>query len=167
MRTPVRLTAAALALGLALAAPPQEAAAQSDLHGGWIVTSWTQADGTEGAVHRGLFLFTASGQYSMQYIIGAEREALTADPSESAITAAYNPFVSNAGRYTIEGDVITYEAYVSKDPAYMMGFAPTGGDGNEQTITYSMDGSTLTFTFGEGGPMGGSTMTLVRPGGGE
>ncbi len=43
----------------------------------------------------------------------------------------------------------------------------TGGEGNAQTITFSIDDGTLTLSFGEGGPMQGATATLRRPGTGE
>ena len=49
----------------------------------------------------------------------------------------------------------------------MAGFAPTGGEGNEQTISYEISDGALMVTFGDGGPMGGATATLRRPGGGD
>ena len=92
-------------------------------------------------------------------------DPLGADPSNGAIAAAYGPFVANSGRYSVSGDEITYEAFVAKDPAYMAGFEPTGGEGNAQTMRFSIDGGALTLRFGEGGPMQGATATLRRPGG--
>ncbi len=164
-----RLIPAAL-LGCALLGSWTAAEAQTnpDLHGGWVISGWEAAPGQTGPTPQsGLFLFTASGHYSMMFVIGDAREALAENPSDADIAAAYNPFVANSGRYSVSGDVITYEAYMAKDPAYMSRFAPTGGEGNAQTITFSVDDGTLTFRFGAGGPMEGATATLRRPGSGE
>lgn len=104
---------------------------------------------------------------SCMYIIGEDRDPLGADASESDMVAAYRPLVANSGRYAIAGNEITYEAYVAKDPAYMAEFAPTGGAGNAQTMTFQIVDGQLTLRFGEGGPMQGATATLRRPGTGE
>ena len=166
MKTPTRILAPALALAFALAIPAA-AAAQDELHGGWVVSGWTAPDGSEAPVQRGLFLFTASGHYSIMFVRGEGREALAQGATDADVAAAYSPFVANSGRYMVDGNTITYEAYVSKDPAYMMGFAPTGGEGNAQTMTYSIADGVLTLEVGNGGPTGSSKMTLRRPGGGD
>ena len=49
----------------------------------------------------------------------------------------------------------------------MARFAPTGGEGNAQTIMFDIADGVLTLSFGEGGPVQGSTAMLRRPGGGE
>ena len=49
----------------------------------------------------------------------------------------------------------------------MSRFSPAGGEGNAQTMMFSIDDGTLMLTFGEGGPMQGATATLRRPGAGE
>lgn len=167
MKTNARLLGPTLLLSAVLGAwTPLQAQTNSELHGGWIIADWEAADGQTGPTpQRGLFVFSASGHYSMMYIIGEDREPLEADPSDADIAAAYGPLVANSGRYTVAGNQITYEAYVAKDPAYMSGFAPTGGAGNAQTITFSVDNGLLTLSFGEGGPMQqGATATLRRPG---
>ena len=173
MKISSRLISSPLLLGIAISGPwaTAEAQANSDLHGGWSINSWEAADGRTGPTpQRGLFLFTESGHYSIMFVIGEAREAIRANPSDGDIASAYNPFVANAGRYTVSGNQITYEAAVAKDPAYMSRFAgdpETGGEGNAQTITFSIDDGTLTLSFGEGGPMQGATATLRRPGTGE
>jgi hypothetical protein len=170
MRTSLRFIAATFALALGLAALPSATAAQSasDIHGGWIIAEWEAPAGQEGPVpQRGLFIFSESGHYSIMFVIGEGREAVPDSPTDADIAAAYGPFVANSGRYSVEGNTITYEAFVAKDPAYMSRFAPTGGEGNEQTITFERDGDALIFSFGDGGPMGGSKATLRRPGGGD
>lgn len=167
MRTRARLVPGAIIAGALLGLAPHGADAQ-ELNGGWIIADWEWAEGADRpAPSRGIFLFTESGHYSIQFVIGEPREALGPEASDADIAAAYGPFVSNAGRYTVSGNTITYEAYVAKDPAYMSSFAPTGGEGNEQTIEFSFSGDSLMLTFGEGGPMGGATATLMRPGGGD
>lgn len=164
-----RLIGRTLALGLAFAVLPAAVAAQSasDIHGGWVIAEWQGPEGQEGPVPgRGLFLFTETGHYSIMFVIGEGREAVPADPSDADLAAAYGPFVANSGRYTVEGNTVTYEAFVAKDPAYMSRFAPTGGEGNEQSFTYRMEDGALILTFGDGGPMNQSVATLRRPGGG-
>ncbi len=166
MKISPRLISSTLLLGIAISGPwaTAEAQANSELHGGWLITGWAAAEGQTGPTpERGLFLFTESGHYSIMFVIGEARETLGANPSDGNIAAAYNPFVANAGRYTVSENQITYEAAVAKDPGYMSRFSPTGGEGNAQTITFSIDDGTLTLSFGEGGPMQGATATLRRP----
>ena len=166
MRIVERLTAPIVLLALALLMPvAAQGQSASELHGGWTIRDWQAPEGQTGAVpQRGLFVFTESGHYSIMYVIGEPREALGEDPSDAAIAAAYGPFIANSGRYSVSGDEITYEAFVAKDPAYMSRFEPTGGEGNAQTIRFSIEDGTLTLSFGEGGPMGGAQATLRRPG---
>jgi len=165
MNVSARLAALTLLFGLLTVIPTEARAQASDLQGGWIVTGWDAPSGV--STQRGLFVFSESGHYSMMFVLGAARPALPANPSDAQVAAAANPFVANSGRYTVEGNVITYEAFVAKDPAYMAGFAPTGGEGNAQTMTYRIDDGILTLQFGEGGPMAGATATLRRPGSGQ
>ena len=169
MTTSARLLGPTLVLGAMLGVwSPLQAQANPALHGGWIITDWDAPANQMGPTpQRGLFVFSASGHYSIMYVIGDDRAPLEADPSDADIAAAYGPFVANSGRYVVSGSEITYEAYVAKDPAYMAGFAPTGGAGNAQTMTYSIDDGLLTLRFGEGGPMAGATATLRRPGTGQ
>lgn len=65
----------------------------------------------------GLFLFTATGQYNITYVQGTEpRPNLPEEPTDPQFGVAYVPFTSNAGRYRIDGDQLTYEACVAKHP---------------------------------------------------
>jgi hypothetical protein len=170
MNKTVKLLALAFLVCLTGTSPWSHLAAQSasDLHGGWVIADWESPDGQTGPTpQRGLFVFTESGHYSIMYVIGGAREALGADPSDADIAGAYNPFVANSGRYAVSGNVITYEAFVAKDPAYMSRFGPTGGEGNAQSMEFDISNGVLTLRFGEGGPMNGATATLRRPGTGE
>lgn len=137
----------------------------SDLAGGWIVTSWTDADGT---VHDqpqpGLFLFTATGQYSMMYVPGDEpRPRYEGESQTDAETLeAYRSFVANSGRYSVEGNTITYEAYVAKDPNYMADWNLAEA-GNAVTMTFSFADGRLTLEWTSGRSQG-TKATLRRPG---
>lgn len=147
---------------------PAAAQMNSELLGGWVIADWNAPEGQAGPVpQRGLFMFTESGHYSMMFVIGDARAALPQDPSDAEFAAAYQPFVANSGRYSVSGDVITYEAFVAKDPAYMSRFASAGGEGNAQTMTFSVDEGRLTLRFGDGGPMQQATAILRRPGTGS
>ena len=58
---------------------------------------------------------------------------------------AYDEFTANAGRYTIEGNTLTTQAYMAKNPGYMAGWPD-----NQQELTVRRNGDTLTLTFGNG-----------------
>lgn len=158
-----------LALLLALSGSWQTTQAQgsSELAGGWIVTSWTAADGTVNSEpQRSLFLFTETGQYSMMYVLGNEpRKTYEGESQTDAETlVSYGSFVANSGRYTVEGNTIMYEAYMAKDPNYMADWNASD-PGNPIHMTYSVDSEgTLTLTWVDGRTPG-QTATLRRPGG--
>lgn len=167
MKLNLRILSSLLLLTLAAAVPWTTAEAQppAELLGGWVIESWEAPAGQTGPnPQRGLFVFTASGHYSIMFVVGDAREPVGPDPSDANLAAAYGPFVANSGRYSVAGNQITYEAFVAKDPAYMSRFAPTGGEGNAQTIDFSFDSDRLVLRFGEGGPMNQATATLRRPG---
>ena len=175
MKLRAHLAVSILVLGLALSGPwvTAEAQSNSDLAGAWLVTGWESADGeVNSSPQRGLFVFTASGHYSIMYVPGSEPRAEYAGETqtEAEILAAYGSFIANSGRYSIEGDQITYEASMAKDPNYMAGFAPTGGDGNAQVMNFSLENGVLTLTWPVGGGAfsnQGQKATLSRPGGAE
>ena len=69
MRRIAAFTAALALLGI-LASAGSIAAQESPIVGGWILTSWETADGeVNSEPQRGLFMFTASGQYSITYVL--------------------------------------------------------------------------------------------------
>lgn len=118
------LTAAALSLLVALPTLPDDAAAQvpADLAGGWLVSSWAAPDGTTNDTpQRGLFIFASTGQYSIMWVQGTEPRARYEGESmtDAETLAAYRSIVANSGRFTVDGDIITYDAYIAKDPNYM------------------------------------------------
>jgi hypothetical protein len=157
MRRSIALHAALAAL--ALVALPLQAQSYEDLAGGWVVRSWTLPDGTANdSPQPGLILFTATGQYSITYVQGTEPRAnLPEEPTDAQFGVAYQPFVSNAGRYRLDGDQLTYEAFVAKHPNYMAEWDPDTG-GNAQTVTMSLNDGTLTLVWESG-----LQATLSRP----
>ncbi len=146
-----------------LIAIPVSAQENSELPGGWIVTSWA---GPGGEVisdpQPGLFVFTASGVYSIMYVNSDESRAVQAGETETDAEKleAYDSFTANSGRYTVEGDQITYEAYMAKNPSYMSRFGPEGE--NASTMRFAIDNDILTLHFLTGNGQGGSG-TFRRP----
>lgn len=151
---------------MAIAWAPAAAQDATDLTGAWIVSSWTSADGeVEDDPERGLFVFGAreadGGTYSMMYVVGGgpraqyEGEGLT----DAEKLVAYDSFVANSGRFSIEGDQLIYEAYMAKDPNYQASW-----EENAVTTTWALDGDNLTLTWVDGFTPGAS-VTLRRPSG--
>lgn len=143
-----------------------EAQAPADLTGGWIVTSWTAPDGTVNSTpQRGLFNFTQSGTYSVMYVPGTEARPRYdgENPTDAETLAAYGSFVANSGRYTVEGDTITYDAYVAKDPNYMADW-DVETRANATRVTFSIKDEILTLKWLEGSRSAGQMATLRRPG---
>jgi hypothetical protein len=159
------LITSTLALCVALGAAPDTAQAQGspELAGGWIVTSWTSPDGeVNSEPQRGLFVFTESGHYSIMHVNSSEpRAPFTESSTDADRLAAYDPFTANSGRYRVAGNVITYEAYVAKNPGYMARFSSDGG--NAVSMTYAIEDGILTLEW-TGGNSAGRKATLRRPG---
>jgi hypothetical protein len=138
-----RITAVLPFLGLAavlILPPPAAAQSYADLDGGWLVSSWTSPDGeTNDEPERGLYLFTATGQYAIMFVNTDEpRPDLPEEPTDAQMMDAWRSFTANAGRYRIQGDQLTYEAWVAKWPNYMNAWDTETG-GNAIAVTMSMD----------------------------
>jgi hypothetical protein len=129
-----------------------------DLAGGWVVSSWTSAEGEmDDTPARGVFLFTAQGQYSMMYVnIDEVRPDLAEEPSDADVMEAYSTFTANTGRYRINEGELAIEAYVAKSPNYMGDWDPEAG-GNLVTLQMSMADGILTLEWANG-----RTATLRR-----
>jgi hypothetical protein len=166
MRRIAAFTAVLALLGI-LASAGSIAAQESSIVGGWFLTSWENADGqVTSEPQRGLFMFTASGQYSIMYVIPIDqpRAEWSGDTQTDAEKVeAHDSFIANSGRYLVDGNEITYEAFMAKNPNYMATFEPTGGSGNAATIAFSVEGEVLTLRFTSGNAEG-STATFRRPG---
>lgn len=146
-----------------------EAQGSSELAGAWIVTSRTSADGeANSSPQRGLYMFTESGHYSIMYVLGDEpRDEFSGDgpfgaPTDAEKLVAFDNFVANSGRYSVDGNEISYEAYMAKNPNYMAAFSVQERT-NAQTMTFSIEDGILTLRPTSGNGVGGST-TLRRPG---
>ena len=149
-------SAALLVASVALAAgAPVDSAAQVSVEGAWTVSEWT-IDGETSPAQRGIFIFTST-HYSFFFVSQGEARATPAQPGPGGMTdaekvVAYDEFTANAGRYTIEGNTLTTQAYMAKNPGYMAGWPD-----NEQQFTVERDGDTLSLTFGNG-----NKATLIR-----
>lgn len=160
MRSALTATSfAALFAVFAIGWTPTAAQDHSDLLGRWIVVSWTNPEGeVDSDPGRGLFIFTETN-YSMLYVTGGEPRAQWSDePTDAELLAALGSMVGNSGRYSVDGDQLTYEAYVALNPNYMAGFPD-----NDVTVTYKLEGETLSLTW-TSGFRSGWTVTLGRPG---
>ena len=147
-----------------LIAVPVSAQGNSELAGGWILTSWELADGqVVSEPQRGLFMFTASGQYSIMYVLGDQPRAEWSGEAQTDAekVEAYDSFVANSGRYSVEGDRITYEAAMAKNPNYMANFGPDGE--NASTMNFTIENNVLTLRFMSGNAEG-ATATFRRAG---
>jgi hypothetical protein len=140
------------------------------IYGGWVVSEWIMPENeVMTPAEHGLFLFTESGHYSMMWVPSADRPILptpSEEASDAQLAEAYMGFVANSGRYTATPDVITYEAYIARDPAYMSRFEPMGGEGNARSFNYILnEDGTLTLEFVAEDEYGaGVVATLRRPG---
>lgn len=161
LTTPLTLV---LMAAFAVTANPAKAQNASDLNGTWILTGWTSPEGTANEnSQRGLFLFTIEhdegGSYSMMYVPGEQPRAQYSGESitDADKLKAYDSFIANSGRLTVEGNELTYEAYMAKDPNYMASFEENGA-----TATWEVNDSILTLKF-TSGFMEGATATFRRP----
>ncbi len=162
---------AILVLVLAISGSWYTAQAQgsSELAGAWLVTSRTSPDGeVNSSPQRGLYVFTESGHYSIMYVTGNEPrpqfsgEGQFGTPTDAEKVVAFDNFIANSGRYSVDGDEISYEAVMAKNPNYMAGFSAQDRT-NAATMTFSIEDGTLTLRPTSGNGVGGS-VTLRRPG---
>ena len=108
-----------------------------DLVGTWLVTSDDESH------QRGALIFN-DASYSMMLVNGDEPRAQWGDqaPTDADMLAAFRSITANSGRYTLEGDQLTWEAYMANNPNYMAGWPD-----NDATTTVSIDDGILTATF--------------------
>ena len=115
---------AILVLVLAISGSWYTAQAQgsSELAGAWLVTSRTSPDGeVNSSPQRGLYVFTESGHYSIMFVNGDEPRPQFSDegtfgtPTDAEKLVAYDNFIANSGRYSVDADEISYEAYMAKN----------------------------------------------------
>ena len=148
MRTKIGLIAfSALVTGATLGWRTVPTAQEAGIQGAWTINS------EDGGYQRGLYIFTES-HYSIMRVRGGQERAVAAGETatDAEIIEAYNTFTANSGRYTLEGDQLTSQAYMAKAPYYMVGFPD-----NSTTRTVTVDGDTMTWTNANG-----DTLTLTR-----
>ncbi len=148
---------------LLVLAPPlwQAAHAQDvDLQGAWVLAGTADSAGNVNeAPLQGLFVFTGT-HYIMMFAIGdgPREEYPGEDLTDAERLAAYETFIANTGRYEVDGDQLTFRAYVAKDPNYMSAWPE-----NASTVTIHIDGNTLQWTWGaEFAPAIGQVFTFSR-----
>lgn len=149
---------------------PAMAQGNAALHGAWIVTSRTSPAGEVNASpQRGLYMFTASGHYSVMYVTGAEpRPMLSGEgefgtPTDAEKVIAFDNFVANSGRYSVDGDEIVYEAFMAKNPNYMAAFSMEDHT-NSRRMRFSIEDGALTlYPIATDGTEPGGSVTLQRP----
>ena len=150
-RTTLLLAAVAMAVAV-----PVDAHAQLSVEGAWTVSEWTRDGATSSPAQPGIFIFTST-HYSFFFVNQPDGRAQPAESGQGGMTdaekvVAYDEFTANAGRYTVEGNTLTTQAYMAKNPGYMAGWPD-----NAREYTVQRDGDTLTLTFGSG-----TVATLVR-----
>ncbi len=123
----------------------------TELAGAWLVTSRTSPDGeVNSSPQRGLYMFTESGHYSIMYVTGNEPrpqfsgEGQLGTPTDAEKVVAFDNFVANSGRYSVDGDEISIEAFMAKNPSYMAAFSAQDRT-NAATVTFSIEDGTLTL----------------------
>ena len=81
----------------------------------------------------------------MMYVQGDQpRAVLPENPTTEQRLASYGEIRANSGRYTLEGDQLTLEAYMALGASYMAGWPD-----NDRTVTVKVEGDTMTMTAGD------------------
>ncbi len=155
MRNPLFLVLVVAFLSTATLALDEVAAQEAaSIQGAWVFTSEDDSN------QRGLLVFTER-HYSMMFVASDSERATYPDDREMTdpeILEAYGSFVANSGRYSMEGDEVTLEAYMAKNPNYMAGWPD-----NDLPFTIRVSGDTMTWeTNGIAGLA--ETVTLRRVG---
>jgi hypothetical protein len=139
LRCPL-IVLAVLLVGCGAPSAEDAPAASADLlEGAWFRVEVINADGTISPSRPALRLY-ADGHYSAQLEQGTEARPPQPDSgaTDAELVAAWRGFASNGGTYTVSGDVITENRFITKDPANMLGgFA---------TLTYRIVADTLWLT---------------------
>ena len=128
-----RLTVVAVAL---VALFPCTASAQS-IEGAWRLAEYSSPDGPTYTEPASLMIF-ADGYYSRMFVrTNDTRQPLTQASTDADRVAAWTPFVSNSGTYTLDGSTLTLLADVAKMPSTNR--TPT-------TFQVQIEGNTLVLT---------------------
>ncbi len=146
-----RLTVVAVAL---VALFPCTASAQS-IEGAWRLAEYSSPDGPTYTEPASLMIF-ADGYYSRMFVrTNDTRQPLTQASTDADRVAAWTPFVSNSGTYTLDGSTLTLLADVAKMPSTNR--TPT-------TFQVQIEGNTLVLT-GSAEGVADTTQRWVRASG--
>lgn len=136
--------AVVLAASCAEADVQSEGASTGELDGAWqLVSSETIGpDGTRypGQTHESL-LVISGGYYSMNYAFGPQRSGYFSErfnPTDAEKLARYSSLLVNAGRFELEGRLLTIHPEFALVPEFV------GGVGE---FEYSLDGDTLQLVW--------------------
>ena len=106
-----RLTVLAVAL---VALSPCTASAQS-IEGAWRLAEYSSPDGPTYTEPPSLMIFT-DGYYSRVFVrTNDTRQPLTEASTDADRVAAWTPFVSNSGTYTLSGSTLTVTRHRGQD----------------------------------------------------
>lgn len=124
--------------------PQPRASASPDLDGAWrrVFSETIGPDGTRypGRIHESFFLIS-DGFYSMNWAFGPEAADFYSDrfnPTDDEKLARYNTLLVNAGRFDLDGDVLTIHPIFALVPEFI------GGLGE---FEYTLDGDTLQLVW--------------------
>lgn len=146
------LTVVAVAL---VALSPCTASAQS-IEGAWRLAEYSSPDGPTYTDPPSLMIF-ADGYYSRVFVrTNDTRQPLNEASTDADRVAAWNPFVSNSGTYTISGSTLTLLATVAKMPST---------NRTPNTWEFRIEGNTLRLT-GSGEGVADTRQRWVRASGG-
>ena len=149
------LRVALLTISLAVLAT-QVARAQS-IEGAWRLAEYSSPDGPTYTEPASLMIF-ADGYYSRVFVrTNDTRQPLTPASTDADRVAAWTPFVSNSGTYTVDGSTLTVLASVAKMPSTNR--TPT-------TFEFRIEGNTLWLT-GSAEGVADTTQRWVRASGGH
>ena len=124
-------------------AAPSAAESNAALQGAWSTVE-VVVPGTPGRTYKPLStLAIFHGRHYSRVEVHAEQPLTPlADPSSASadqLRAAWGPFVGEAGTFEVNGNEITMQATVSKNPSAMT-------KGAVSVYTFRLDGNTLTMT---------------------
>ena len=147
-----KLTVVAVAL---VALSPCMASAQS-IEGAWRLAEYSSPAGPTYTEPASLMIF-ADGYYSRVFVrTNDTRQPLTEASTDADRVAAWTPFVSNSGTYTLNGSTLTMLAAVAKMPSTNR--TPT-------TLEFRIEGNTL-WLEGSAEGVANTTQRWVRASGG-
>lgn len=101
----------------------------------------------------GLLTYTADGRFSVINVPGEREGPKGAAPTDAEALALFRGLTAYAGRYTVEGDIVTHHVEVSWNEAWT---------GTAQERRFKLDGDVLTIIAGPAAsPWNGKVVTAT------